>query len=234
MTISRNLSVKINRLLDQLIPPLLRDQKFIVKPVYRLILKDKVEFFLNFKENAFAMSEKEFIETNRSVSAVLIERKTDLNDQCFDEIMNHIVGEKVLEIGCGRGHLANEISKTHSVTACDIVIDKSLYQRYPSLSFKEANIEHLPFADAEFDTVICTHTLEHVQNIFKAINEIRRVCRKRSIIVVPKQRPYKYTLDLHLHFFPYKHSLLALMGSGRKNICKEVGGDLLYIEDRAR
>jgi hypothetical protein len=59
------------------------------------------------------------------------------------------------------------------------------------------------------------------------------VTKKRLIVVVPKQRPYKYTFDLHLHFFPYEHSLRTIMGPNHGAVfCKDVGGDLFYVEDK--
>jgi Methyltransferase domain len=110
--------------------------------------------------------------------------------------------------------------------------NKHLHQKYPRVTFKNADIEKLPFKDNEFDTIVSTHTLEHVQDIFQAISELRRVAKKRIILVVPKQRPYKSTFDLHIHFFPYPHSLQAIMGNKNKSICKEVGGDLFYLETK--
>jgi ubiquinone/menaquinone biosynthesis C-methylase UbiE len=145
--------------------------------------------------------------------------------------MNCINGQYILDAGCGDGALANRLSSLFTVTASDINISSELKRKYPKITFKEGNIESLPFNDNEFDTVICSHTLEHSRNISQAISELRRVTKKRLIIITPKQRPYKYTFDLHLHFFPYEHSLLALMGTNRKNSCRVVGGDLFYIED---
>ena len=43
-------------------------------------------------------------------------------------------------------------------------------------------IERLPFGDASFDTVICTHVLEHMLDLRAMVAELRRVCRKRLII----------------------------------------------------
>jgi|SaaInlStandDraft_3_1057020.scaffolds.fasta_scaffold240202_1 ubiquinone/menaquinone biosynthesis C-methylase UbiE len=90
-----------------------------------------------------------------------------------------------------------------------------------------------PLTFDSYDTVVCTHTLEHVQNISEAIIELRRVTKNRLIIVVPQQRPYKYTFDLHVHFFPYTHSLLSIIGNKSKEvICKEAQGDLFYYENK--
>ena len=103
-------------------------------------------------------------------------------------------------------------------------------EKFPQVTFYEDNVETLKFSDKEFDTVICTHTLEHVRNMHLAISELRRV-GKKLIIIVPKQRAYKYTFDLHLNFFPYFHSLLSVMGKvNGEVICEDVDGDIFYME----
>ena len=111
-----------------------------------------------------------------------------------------------------------------------------MVQKYPQIKFKQENIQTLSFEDNAFDTVICTHTLEHVQDIMGAIQELRRVTKRRLIIVVPKQRPYLYTFDLHLHFFRYPHMLLHYLRPTDKTVkqeLKEVQGDWYYQEDKA-
>lgn len=72
-----------------------------------------------------------------------------------------------------------------------------------------AGLPALPFRDLSFDTVVCAHTLEHIPDLFGAAAELRRVAR-RVIVVVPRQRYYRYTVDYHLHFFPSAAPLLHL------------------------
>jgi len=230
MKLSRKLAVKINFFLDQCIPPIVRDSKWFVIIPLKILFKDKAHIFMEFKSKAFEMTEIEFSEMYKEIEPVLLGERTDLNNACINEILNNIFGHSVLEVGCGKCFLAEKISERHQVTATDIVIDPQLINKYPNIYFKTANIEKMPFKDKEFDTVVCTHTLEHVRNIFQALKELRRVTKKRLIIVVPKQRPYYFTFNLHLHFFPYKHSLLAIMGN-KNNSCKEIDGDFFYIED---
>jgi len=196
----------------------------------------KANLFFNFRKKFSKMSEAEFAEIYRKVDVIydnspLIKRNTNLTSGCFDEILRSIRGESVLEVGCGKAaFLSKHMSEGHHVTAVDINIEPGLKKEFPNITFKESNIEQLPFENKAFDTVVSTHTLEHVIDIFAAIQELRRVTRKRLIIVVPKQRPYRYTFDLHLHFFPYEHSLMVLMGN-RNNTCRTINGDLFYIED---
>jgi ubiquinone/menaquinone biosynthesis C-methylase UbiE len=76
----------------------------------------------------------------------------------------------------------------------------------------KADITSLPFEDSSFDTVLCTHTLEHIRNPKKALGELMRVAKQRLIIVVPRQREYLYTPDLHINFFAYMHTFKSFIG----------------------
>jgi ubiquinone/menaquinone biosynthesis C-methylase UbiE len=162
-------------------------------------------------------------------------RETDLNSQCIDAILEDIIGNSVLEVGCGRGFLVNKIKNRGEidVTATDIVLSEKLEELGGQIKFLKADVSALPFADREFDTVICTHVLEHVIDFKKSVNELRRITRKRLIIVVPKQRSYRYTFDLHVRFFPYIHSFLLEMIPLRQGFfhCVNRGGDIYYRED---
>lgn len=231
MKFGRNVTIKFQFILDNLLPPFVRDSKVFMYVPFWLLFKDKSKIFFEFKDMNFPLSESEFGRLYDDVQDVLIKRDTDLNDECFKEILKHVKGNNVLEAGCGKCVLSRELSKKgYRVTASDIIIDEDMKKRNSMVSLEYANVEKLPFGDKSFDTVICAHTLEHVQNIYQAICELRRVTSKRLIIVVPKQRPYKYTFDLHLHFFPYKSDFLTLMGK-KESTCRIVGGDIFYVED---
>ncbi len=232
MKISRSFAQKIHFILDQVLPPFIRDSRFIMKFGLRLLHGKNASVFMSFKKKAPFLSEEQFAAVYERFQDNPIERETDLNKECFDEILSSLTGKNVLEVGSGRCLLSDAIQKKgYSVTATDIVIGADLREKYSKLTFAEGNVENLPFEDDSFDTVVCTHTLEHVQDLPKAISELRRVCRQRLLIVVPQQRPYKYTFDLHLHFFPYPSSLVLQMGGVQGSVCKVLGGDLFYLED---
>lgn len=233
MELTRNITTKIHFIFDQLIPPFLRDSKFFMFIPFRIAYGNKAKILFDFKEKAPFMTEEEFSRIYATIGKVLIDRKTDLNKDLLDIILKSIRGKSVLEVGCGKALLSNKIEElSHKVTAVDIYINNELKLVYPKITFKEGNVEHLPFESNKFDTVVCTHTLEHVQNLTQSVAELRRVCRKRLIIAVPKQRPYRYTFDLHIRFFPYRHSFLQAIGAKKNSICKVVGGDIFYIEDK--
>ncbi|MEZ5691615.1 MAG: class I SAM-dependent methyltransferase [Rickettsiales bacterium] len=231
---SRDTALKIHYILDQLVPPIIRDCKWIMSFPLWVMFRHRYKSYLNFKEIAFDLSEEEFRGFYRMVSDTAIERDTDLNKASIDKIMMHTKGDKILDVGCGRGFLVDILSKNHNdVSGVDIVIPPVVREKFPKVKFFEDNVESLPFDDSEFDTVICTHTLEHVRNIHLAISELRRVS-KRLIIVVPRQRPYKFTFDLHLNFFPYNYSLLSVMGKIKgESLCEDADGDIFYMEQKS-
>lgn len=232
MKLQRNTTTKIAYILDNWIPPAIRDSKWFMWCAFHLLFKDKAHYFYTFKDKAFSMSHEEFSNVYETLSGVHIERETDLNHACIDKILANLIGDEVLEVGCGRGYLSGKMAALKPVSACDMYISPTVKTRYANVHFTAANIESLPYQDKQFDTVVCTHTLEHVINIQKAISELRRVTKKRLIIVVPKQRPYRYSFDLHIHFFPYKWSLEAFLGgtsAGTQLI--ELEGDWYYQEE---
>lgn len=232
MRIARDLTLVVHFLLDELVPPWIRDRKWFMWIPFKILFGDKAEIFFQFKDRAPYMSDSEFQQVYLDTDTVHIQRPTDLNEACVAAIEASIAGDTVLDVACGRGFLAKRLAEKYNVTGADIVIDPHLVAECPQVRFRETRLEKLPFADAEFDTVVCTHTLEHVQNIHGAIDELRRVTRKRLIIVVPKQRPYRYTFDLHLHFFPYASNLLTVLGPRSSAAsCRALGGDWFYMED---
>ena len=67
----------------------------------------------------------------------------------------------------------------------------------------------------------------------KAIAELRRITRRRLIIVVPREREYRYTFNPHFNFFPYTHSFLRAMHPvPAEHTCVDIGRDIFYCEDR--
>jgi len=230
MTLSRNLTLWIHFVFDQCLPPVLRDSRWFMWLPFKLLFGDKAKIFFNFKQQAPRLSEQEFQQVYQQAASVFIQRETDLNNASIAAIEQHILGNTVLDIACGRGFLTKQLAQNYQMTGADIVLDPNLRKIHPDIAFYECNLENLPFSDKQFDTVICAHTLEHVQHLEPAIRELRRVTAQRLIIVLPKQRAYRYTFDLHLHFFPYAHDVLTLMGQQTEQTCLDVGGDWFYWE----
>ena len=231
MKLKRDFSLKINWIFDQLIPPILRDCRWFMYIPIKMAFRHRANLFLDFKSRAHNLTPEEYEKAYKDTSDVSFERETDLNHKSIELILSHLAGQKVLEVGCGAGYLSRLIAdKNYDVTAVDIIVPET--SGTSNLKYQKANIEALPFGENEFDTVVCTHTLEHVLNFNQAVSELRRV-GKKLLIIVPKQRPYKYTFDLHINFFPYKFSFVYAMGKKDDEvICINADGDIFYVENK--
>ena len=214
VAVSRRLALAGQFVLDELLPPILRDSRWFMYAPMRLILGRHARTYAGFKDRVFSASDTEFAAVYRDVSSVpALQGDTDLNQRCIDQLMTDVVNTTVLEVGCGRGHLSRLLARTNDhVTATDIVIDPRMKADCSAVNFVTSSIDSLPFGDGAFDTVVCTHTLEHVQHLRQAMDELRRVTARRLILVVPRQRPYRFTFSLHVHFFPYRWTLESALG----------------------
>lgn len=233
--LKRELTSIFNWVLDNALPPFLRDSKLLMNPLFRLVYgKNTRDLVMGFKERAYFLSEKEYSDYYKmyAQTSISTKRPTDLGDRSVETIIENVVGNKVIDVGCGRGYLSQKIASERKVevVATDFQILDEL-KKFSNPKYIEANIEQLPFEDNFFDTVVCTHTLEHIINIQQAVSELRRVTKKRLIIVVPKQREYKYTFDLHVHFFPYLHTFKSFMQNENAS-CRLINNDIFYIEDK--
>jgi len=229
MKLRREATARIRRWMDDLLPPVVRDSRWLVAIPSRVLFGRRANVFLDFKDRATTMTADELAETYRAIQDIELQRETDLNDASLARVLESLAPGSVLEIGCGSGHLAERMAEAHEVTACDLTPPPRPLRG--GVRFVQANFESLPVEDSSYDNVVSTHTLEHVQDLAAAVREVRRTARRRLVIVVPKQRPYRHTFDLHLHFFPYAHSvLLALRPQGAYTL-DEVGGDWVYVED---
>jgi len=230
--LDRSIINRIRYVLEDVIPPAVRDSRLFYFLMY-LVLRGRTADYVSFRSRSPYMDGEEYDRFYREYSPLL--EKTDLNDECLVRIRAEVEGTRVLDAGCGRGYLAGVLAQTHDreVTALDLQIARSLPERQADVQFVEGTLERLPFRDQQFDTVICAHTLEHLVALDRAVAELRRVCRRKLIVVVPREREYRYAFNLHVHFFPYAHSLLnRLHPLPGRHRCEVVDGDWLYVETR--
>ena len=78
----------------------------------------------------------------------------------------------ILDIGCG--YNANKFASV----VCDV---QDLSNYYPNKKFIKLIEKKLPFKDNEFDFVIASHVMEHVEDVEFFIKELERVSKKGYI-----------------------------------------------------
>tara|TARA_A100000164_G_scaffold348921_1_gene351465 strand:- start:275 stop:979 length:705 start_codon:yes stop_codon:yes gene_type:complete len=227
---NRFLTNKIRYFLDELIPPFIRDNKFFMYPFFFYWFKGKnISLMMNFKTEILKISDSELSNIYSNLDSRSRDRDTDLNSKTIKKIISIInpKSKTLIDVGCGNGFLIEKIKLPLSKFGCD-VFDEKKFKTNQSFNYSTQNIKSMKFKDNYFDTVICCHTIEHIPDINTAINELKRIAKKEIIIVVPKQKFYFYTLDLHLHFFPDKFSIINLIRL-KNYILYEIDGDWLYI-----
>ena len=227
----RNITNKINFLLDNCVPPILRDNKIFMSILLKCAVGKKYRYYMQFKEKIPMMGDTDIQKYYTILADTFIKRETDLNDESIRYIKNILQSSKngILDAACGKGYLVKKLhgwAKGTKITALDIVLPDT--QRN-GIEYVQGTITNLPFEKDSFDVVICTHALEHIKDISLALKELRRVCRKQLIIVIPRQREYKYTFDLHIHFFPYRYNVKRLFGNQNVSI-ELIGNDWVCQE----
>jgi ubiquinone/menaquinone biosynthesis C-methylase UbiE len=118
--------------------------------------------------------------------------------------------KSVLEVGAGDGSILK------------LLADSNFAEQYSAVEISESGVEHirsreiknlklvqvfdgyhLPFGDDEFDLVILSHVLEHVEHERLLLRELRRVAKK-CLIEVPID--YRFGVDKRIkHFLAYGH-----------------------------
>lgn len=94
----------------------------------------------------------------------------------------------LLDIGCGTGTwlamiegsalpTENLVGLDYSLAMCQVARDKSLAIGVGGPAILNGDSEHLPFADASFDIVTCSHSFHHYPHQADVVREMRRVLR---------------------------------------------------------
>lgn len=229
----REMTNRIRFVLEDIVPPALRDSG-LFRAAASMAWGSHVGDLARFRERAAFLTDEEYEALYRKHPRV--HEDTDNSEACIAAIAADILGDSVVDVGCGTGALLRRIRAAHPslarMTGVDFVIDPALSD--DGIEYIAEKVETLPFPDNAFDTVICTHVIEHIVDYRTAIAELRRVARRRLIIVVPREREYRYTFNPHVNFFPYTHSFLrAMMPVPPVHECRSIGRDIYYREDLA-
>lgn len=103
-------------------------------------------------------------------------------------LSNHLKpGSKVLDIGCGDGYGSFKLFKEgYHVTGIDL--SKEMIQLAKSrvsigdISFRQGNVNEIPFDDNYFDAIMAINVLEWVEDPLHALKELNRVVKPDGII----------------------------------------------------
>lgn len=99
--------------------------------------------------------------------------------------------KKLLDVGCGPGTVGNvgyyqSIKTDYQIYGIDMLKQNIVLirKRFPSGIFSVGNAEKLPYKNSYFDAVVMHHVLEHVSNLEKTLDEVKRVTKSGAYITI--------------------------------------------------
>lgn len=96
-------------------------------------------------------------------------------------------GGKILDVGCGTGHLAGElIRRGYPSWGVDFSEGMIRYakQHYGADLFQVGDIEKLPFPDNHFDGIVCLGVMEYLTSDKPGLREMWRVLKPGAVAVI--------------------------------------------------
>ena len=103
-------------------------------------------------------------------------------------------GEKILDVGAGRGSVAAKVlesSRGAQVYAVDPNKKRvsQMAANFPAIRSSVAGAEELPFPDSNFDKAYTTMALHHYADVDRGLTEVARVLKKGGGFVILEMEP---------------------------------------------
>src|SRR4030095_4959646 len=110
---NRKITNWIRFLMDELLPPIIRDSYWFMYPIFFILYKGKdIKRKMHFKLLAYTIPENKLNELYKEIDVVSRNRETDLAKSNVKFILNYIEdGQSILDAGCGKGYLLNKIKQ---------------------------------------------------------------------------------------------------------------------------
>jgi ubiquinone/menaquinone biosynthesis C-methylase UbiE len=113
---------------------------------------------------------------------------------------------KILNAGCGSNWIKKFIPKTYEITGLD--------KNNPNADIDADLGKKLPIKNEQYDLIICTSVIEHIQNPLFTLKEFNRILKKNGILYVTAPSPTDpSTWDDPYHYRPYTLNSLKVLGT---------------------
>ncbi|MEK6918919.1 MAG: methyltransferase domain-containing protein [Nanoarchaeota archaeon] len=113
----------------------------------------------------------------------------------FKLVPGDLSNKSLLDIGCGPGiHIKEYVSRGAKCTGIDLSSEMiKLAKDYcPHANFEVGNIYSLGFDGESFDIVTSSFVLDHVRELSKAVNGIKRVLKSQGLFIFSIPHPITY------------------------------------------
>ncbi len=129
----------------------------------------------------------------------------------MQEILDHLPpGSRVLDLGTRDGSFRAETYPDLIVIAVDLNVPREIQQ---GSYFVQADAAGLPFASRSFAAVILNHTLEHLERLKPALQEVGRVIRTEGAVYVAVPDATTFSDRLYRKIFKNRGGHVNLFGN---------------------
>jgi SAM-dependent methyltransferase len=128
--------------------------------------------------------------------------------------INEFSFETFIDIGGAEGYTAYLVRELFHVKVMSTDLSENACKMAKEIFNIEAlacDIHKLPFTENQFDIVLCSETIEHVNDYKLAIKELLRITKNVLIITVPHESPEEVETNIrnnvphgHIHYFDSK------------------------------
>lgn len=118
-------------------------------------------------------------------------------------------GDKVLEVGCGQGHLTKALA-ARDIDILGVDANPNAAAVSGSDRVRHMYADALDFPEASFDAVISFHMIEHVPDVDAALTEMARVLRPGGqLLLVYPWEPIRGTTAIPASILQFGHPFKA-------------------------
>jgi SAM-dependent methyltransferase len=105
----------------------------------------------------------------------------------FAALADVVVGQRVLDVGCGPGALTTELVRLLGPAAVTAVDPSEPFvavarERHPGVSVERASAEHLPFPDDAFDAALAQLVVHFMADPVTGLREMARATRAHGVV----------------------------------------------------
>ncbi len=130
-----------------------------------------------------------------SITSPFQKRRIDLTLQLMNSVATKDQTIRILDIGCGEGHITGEIQKAfpkadiHALDYAFSAISKA-HTRFPGISFSVADALHSPYPEGPFDIVVCNNLWEHVSDPIGLLMRMKAVLKPKGFVIISTPSRY--------------------------------------------
>ncbi len=116
-----------------------------------------------------------------------------LKAKTMDIVLPQVKGKTILDVGCGIGSITLQMAEMNpgsKVTGIDLSDDTMKQCRLNAVAydmknayFKAASVYDMPFGKGEFETVTCFFMLHHLDDVTRALKEIKKILDKEGKVL---------------------------------------------------